>query len=367
MYRRIRPWLFRLDPERAHQATIAAARLAHSMARSVLESMYAYGHGSLGQRLVDLNFTNPIGLAAGFDKNAQLLQFWESLGFGFVEIGSVTARASRGNKRPRFFRLPDDRAIINRMGLPSHGAKRIAGRMRRGRHRRGHPVGVNLAKTHDPTLTGAEATEDYRKSFETLAPLADYVALNISCPNAGDGKTFEDAQRLDELLGVIFTQRASQRLNTPIFLKLAPPVSARVVFDSQVEEIMEVAVRHGISGFIASNTASDRQNLKSASSLVSHIGDGGLSGPPIAERSAQLVRYLYQRLEGSLPIIGVGGVDSPDAAYRMICAGASLVQIYTGLVYEGPGLIRRIKEGIVRLCEQDGHSSIREAIGSDIR
>ena len=365
MYEKIRPWLFRLDAERAHTLSVSSARLAQALNTRLLESMYDFGHGALGQQLWGLNFSNPIGLAAGFDKNARLVRFWEKIGFGFVEVGSVTARAARGNKRPRAFRLPEDRALINRMGLNNQGAEKIARRIEKLEGKRGVPLGINLAKTHDDAIIGEAAVEDFRLSFHRLAPLADYVALNISCPNTADGKTFEEPEGLDALLRVIFTQRSLQNLKVPVLVKLAPPPTPKVVFDSLVEEIVEVALGHGVHGFIATNTASDRQFLTTPQATLTRIGKGGLSGTPLAERSTQLVRYLYRRTGGTVPIIGVGGVDSVEAAFAKLRAGASLVQLYTGLVYEGPGLIKHLKEGLVRLFEEHGYASIREVVGTD--
>ncbi len=363
MYEYVRPLLFRLDAERAHHLGLGAARLAQAAGLSAVESMFAYGHGALGQTLWGLNFANPVGLAAGFDKNARLIRFWEKLGFGFVEVGSVTARASQGNRRPRAFRLPQDRALINRMGLNNQGAEKIARRI--ARSRRGVPLGINLAKTHDGGIVGRDAVEDFRRSFRLLAPLADYVALNISCPNTADGKTFEEPDALAALLAVVFRERRELGLPVPVLVKLSPPLTPKVVFDSQVEDVVDVSLAHGVAGFIAANTASDREQLTTSEAVLARIGQGGLSGAPLAERSTQLVRYLYRRTGGAVPIIGVGGVASAEAAYAKLRAGASLVQLYTGLVYEGPGLVRRIKEGLVRLFERDGFSSIREVVGVD--
>ena len=240
MYDVLRPWLFRLDPERAHALGFAAARLAQAGAPGRMRRHYVYEDAVLQQRVAGLDFGNPVGLAAGFDKNAQLLPFWETLGFGFVEVGSVTAHASRGNPRPRTFRLPEDQAIINRMGLPNQGAARISRRIKRVRKRCQIPIGISLAKTHNAAIVGPEAVADYCESFIRLAPMADYVALNVSCPNTADGRTFEDPASLDTLLEAIFRERRRLYSQPPIFLKVSPPPSARVVFDSQIEEILAV-------------------------------------------------------------------------------------------------------------------------------
>lgn len=366
MYPRFRRFLFQVDAERAHGLGMAAAGVGERFAQNYLRTHYAYEHSSLRTSLFGIQFDNPIGLAAGFDKNAKRLAFWPLLGFGFVEVGSVSARRSAGNKRPRAFRLEDERALINRMGLNNHGATRIAARLQQQRNQVPIPIGVNLAKTHDSTIEGEAAVRDFLESFELLAPLAAYVTLNISCPNTSDGKTFEEPDALDALLGAIMETRTRLGLKVPVLVKLSPPYSSRVVFDSMFEQILSVCSTHRVDGYVASNTASDRTGLETPEDRLERIGPGGLSGAPIRDRSTHLVRYLSQRTEGKVPIIGVGGVDSARAAYDKIRAGATLVQLYTGLVYEGPGIVRQIKAGLVDLLAADGFSSVREAVGKSV-
>ncbi len=321
---------------------------------------------ALGQRLWGCEFANPVGLAAGFDKNADLVRAWAALGFGFAEVGSVTARPSPGNPVPRAFRLPEDRALVNRMGLNNEGADAVAERLRAERERFGPhsvPLGINLAKTHDPAVLGDAATEDFLYSFRRLAPLADYIALNVSCPNTAEGKTFEDPAALDGLLTAVMAERAALGLDVPVVVKLSPPAAAR--FDpGPVDELVALALGHGVAGFVATNTASDRTGLRTGAARLAEVGRGGLSGCPLEERSTALVRHLHRRTEGRVPVLGVGGVDSAAAAYRKVRAGASLVEVYTGLVYEGPGLVRRINRGLVRLLERDGFASVGEAVGT---
>lgn len=319
----------------------------------------------LQQTLWGLDFANPLGLAAGFDKNGVLVRFWETVGFGFVEVGSVSAEPAKGNARPRAFRLKEDRALINRMGLNNHGAERIAKRLKGTLPQVQYPVGINLAKTHSPSIMGDAALEDFRISFRQMAPLANYIVLNISCPNTTEGKTFEDADALDALLKTIFAERSALNLAVPVLVKLSPPASERVVFDSTVDVIIALSKKYGVAGFIATNTASDRSNLKASAETLDRIGRGGLSGAPLENRSTHLVRYLYQKTEGAIPIIGVGGVSSAEGAYAKIRAGASLVQLYTGLVYEGPAVIKRIKEGLVKRLKSDGLAGIKDAVGLD--
>lgn len=368
MYDFFKSSLFKLDPERAHSLTAAAARTAQfARVDNLLEPAFEYDDLRLEQKVWGVSFKNPVGLAAGFDKNAALVPFWSTIGFGFAEVGSVSARPSKGNPRPRAFRLPEDRAIINRMGLNNKGAAKVARRLERFEKRAGIPLGVNLAKTHDSRILGEAAVEDFRESFRLLAPLADYVALNISCPNTRDGKTFEDRNALESLLDAVMEERASADLTVPVLVKLSPPLSDKIVFDSAVTDVVELSQQYGVAGFIATNTASDREGLDTDSSRLEEIGPGGLSGKPIERRSTHLVRYLHRLTDGSMPIIGVGGIFSAEDAYRKIRAGASLVQLYTALVYEGPGLVRRIKMGLVELLERDGYSTIGQAVGADLQ
>lgn len=356
--------MFRLGPEAAHGLTMAASRVFGSTAMKVLGSMFEYHNEALKVSLWGHQFPNPVGLAAGFDKNAHLIDFWPHLGFGFAEVGSVTLKPSKGNPRPRLFRLPEDNALINRMGLNNDGADKIAARVGSRGMYHPFPLGINLAKTHDPTIEGPEAIDDYVESFRKLAPAANYVALNISCPNTADGKTFEDPAALDALIDAVIAARSEMQSRVPVLVKLSPPITERVVFDSLLEELVSVCLEHEVNGFIATNTANDRSGLRTPPHVLKRIGAGGLSGPPIAKRSTRLINYLFQKTRGDVPIIGVGGIDSGLAAYDKIRAGASLVQVYTGLVYEGPSIVKRIKQELVDLLAEDGYSNLTEAIGS---
>ncbi|NNF03666.1 MAG: quinone-dependent dihydroorotate dehydrogenase [Rhodothermales bacterium] len=363
MYESIRPVLFRLGAEAAHHAAVLGARIGQTVVPGVIESRFSYAHPALHQMVFGRAFTNPIGIAAGFDKNATMIPFWKRAGCGFVEVGSVTAKKSKGNPRPRAFRLPDDRALVNRMGLNNDGVEKIAPRVSKHTRDPAFTVGVNIAKTHDPSIEGEAAVEDFCATFRRVAPLAHYVALNISCPNTREGKTFEDPNVLDDLLRAVMAERREHAPRVPILVKFSPPDETEFVFDSLYEELLLVTTAHGVDGYIASNTAADRDGLQTSPERLNEIGAGGLSGRPVAERSTALVRYIYRKTEGECPIIGVGGIDSPEAAYAKIKAGASLLQVYTGLVYEGPGLIRTLKKGIVELMAEEGHSSIGAAVG----
>jgi dihydroorotate dehydrogenase len=367
MYKLLRPLLFRMDAERAHDVSLRAAGLVQSINPSLVEPLYEYEDERLKQRLWGEVFSSPVGLAAGADKNARLLPFWEAVGFGFVEVGSVTARPSDGNPKPRAFRLEEDEALVNRMGLNNDGAEAVAGRLEKAHRTCSLPIGVNIAKTHDPDVMGEAAIEDFRESFRHVVPHADYVALNVSCPNTREGKTFEDPEALDVLLETIFAAQTSHPgVKTPVLIKLSPPLSDRIVFDTQLEDLIAVAQAHGVDGYIATNTASDRDGLQTPDVTLKRIGEGGLSGVPLAGRSTRLVRYLYTATGGDVPIIGVGGVQDADSAYEKICAGASLVQVYTALIYEGPGLVRQIKEGLVDHLRSDGFANVANAVGSAV-
>ena len=371
MYRLLRPLLFQMGAEEAHSFASGAAKWVQRLRPELVEPLFRFEDAALYQRIFGLDFKSPVGLAAGFDKNAELVRFWQALGFGFVEVGSVTARATEGNARPRAFRLHEDRALINRMGLGNEGATAVAQRLEQRRERTAPmPMGINIAKTPAKTtgaaLTGAAAVEDFRKSFHRLAPLAGYVTLNVSCPNTEDGRTFEEPDALDDLLTAVFSERARLELKQlPVLLKFSPPTTDRLLYDSTLDDAVAVALAHGVSGFVAANTAPDRAGLTASPERLEAVGDGGLSGPPVASRSTALVRYLYRLTEGAVPIIGVGGVNSGEAAYEKIRAGASLVQLYTGLVYEGPGLVKEIKEELAARLAEDGFGSVPAAVGAD--
>ena len=354
-----------MSAERAHTTGLWAAEVAQRTIRPLIRSRYGFEDERLKQRLWGKTFPNPVGLAAGADKNARAVPFWEAVGFGFVEVGSVTAQPASGNPRPRAFRLPEDRALVNRLGLNNDGAETVGERLKQSRADRTRPLGVNIAKTPDPDVLGAAALDNYRTSFRQLRSEADYVTLNVSCPNTADGRTFEDPSALDALLSAIASEQKAPGLAVPVLVKLSPPLSGEVLFDTQLEEIIAVAEAQEVDGFVAANTASDREGLQTSQQRLSEIGNGGLSGRPLEARSTRLVRYLYQTTDGDIPIIGVGGVHDADSAYAKIRAGASLVQLYTALTYEGPALVREIKEGLVERLSEDGYVSVDGAVGVD--
>lgn len=352
-----------MNPELAHNLGLAVARWTPPKLSSAFHS---YSNAALSQYIWGISFPNPIGLAAGLDKNAVAIPFWASLGFGFVEVGSISAKPWTGNPKPRLFRLPADKALINRMGLNNQGAERVATRL--GKLSKGlPPVGINIVKTPDASIVDDAAVDDFCTSFKTLVRLASYVTLNVSCPNTSEGKTFEEPASLDRLLEAVVDVRNETSRNVPILVKISPPMFAKLDFDSQLDEIVAVSLDRGVDGFVASNTSNHRDGLQTTDAEIQRIGRGGLSGKPLADRSTRLIRYIYEKSDGAVPIIGVGGVSSADDAYAKILAGASLLQLYTGLIYEGPGLVKQIKTDLAQLLLKDGFQNIKQAIGAQYK
>lgn len=356
LYRELlKPLLFRLDAETAHHLALS---ILGSTPGALLRTLFpSHRDGRLERNVFGLVFPNPVGLAAGMDKNAAALPAWEALGFGFVEAGTVTAHAQPGNPRPRLFRLPAQRALINRMGFNNDGARAVATRLQKLRDGGGWPripVGLNLGKSKVTPL--AEATADYLASFDTLRPFGDYFVLNISSPNTPGLRKLQDKAALDELLRTIQqrnltpqtpppppkgTSSSSAALPVPsparpLLVKIAPDLTF-----SQIDEIMELAEAHRLAGIIATNTTLDH------SSVPEPLREpGGLSGAPLRERSTEIVRFIAKK--SALPVIAVGGIDDGDSACEKLDAGAALIQIYTGFVYRGPALLGEICQALVR-------------------
>lgn len=340
----IRPILFQLrhgDAEHAHERTLALLATFSRLTPLVrlARRLWPINDPRLARTLFGVRFPNPIGLAAGMDKDGVALPAWAALGFGFVEVGTVTWYAQPGNPRPRLFRIPSHETLINRMGFNNSGASALAGRL--------HdllwqpiPLGISLGKSR---ITDIEhAVQDYRASFRTLVDYASYIAVNVSSPNTPGLRALQDRAHLSALLDGLQEENQLQRHTCPLLVKIAPDLS-----EPAIAELLEVCADNRVSGVIATNTTLSREGLGGASPrLVSEAG--GLSGRPLAERARQVVRFISRETKGRLPIIGVGGIAGPDDALRMLDAGADLIQIYTGLVYEGPGLIRRINRAISR-------------------
>lgn len=355
MYKQlIRPILFRIEPEKVHDnAIILGISVGESLLkRAVLYAIYDYRHSMLTQTIHNIKFRNPVGLSAGFDKNGLIIDAMSSLGFGFTEIGSVTAREYKGNPKPRLTRLPKDHAIAVNYGLKSEGVIPVYNRLR-GRTF-SLPVGISIAKTNDDSIKGDKSVDDYLISFKFLSKIADYITLNISCPNTGDGRSFEDVTLLKKLLVKMGNHRKT------VFLKISADIQLK-----QLDEIINLCDRYKISGFVVSNLTKNRRMLNTSRRVLDNV-KGGISGEPVRARSNKLIRYIYRNTEGRYTIIGVGGIFSPEDAYEKILNGASLVQLITGMIYEGPYLIKRINKGLVSLLKKDGFSHISEAIGKSI-
>lgn len=362
LYYAFRPLLFSLDPETAHDLTFAALRPV----QWTLQHFYPNGAAEdplLTQHLWGLRFPNPIGLAAGLDKNAELPHIWAALGFGFAELGTVTARSQPGNPKPRLFRLPPDRALINRLGFNNRGATTVARELsaRLSGGRPPIPLGINIGKSRvTPT---EKAVDDYIRSFRSLFPHADYVAVNVSSPNTPGLRDLQAAEQLAPLLSALQNEneRLAAKLRTdprPILVKVAPDLASEDLHD-----VALVAKKHHAAGIIATNTTVARPNLQADPKLCSETG--GLSGAPLDELSTNAIRTLHRAAGKNLPIVGVGGVFDADAAYRKIRAGAALVQIYTCLVYRGPGIAAEINTGLRERLQHDGFSNVADAVGVD--
>jgi len=329
MYARLRPWLFRLDPERAHAATLRLLQLVGALPplAAMLRKFYAPATSS-PVTLFGLKFTNPVGLAAGYDKDGLALRGLACLGFGHVEIGTVTPRPQPGNPRPRVFRLVRDQALINRLGFPSRGADFVAARLR-GSRPKDLILGVNLGINKDTNLE--RAADDYKIMMQSFSSLADYLTINISSPNTPGLRLLHQGRLLSDVLGEI-----SPYKTTPLLVKLSPDLS-----DAQLNETLDTLLQHKVDGVIATNTTLSRPDLADPAGKEA----GGLSGAPLATLSRHLVGRIYTRTQGLLPIVAAGGILGRQDADAAINAGASLVQIYTGLVYRGPGLVREILGG----------------------
>ena len=363
-YRKIlRPVLFRQDPERIHDRTMRALGIAgRSAAGSKLLELF-FGAPNLPVSAFGLHFPNPIGLGAGMDKHGQALPAWPALGFGFTELGAVTWHPQPGNPPPRIFRAVADSAIVNRMGFNNPGAEEVAGTLTRWRKMNrwpNHPVGMNLGKSRITPLD--KAPEDYARSFRVLLPFLDFFVINVSSPNTPNLRQLQDKRALDEILAAIEeVQRSAGTKSKPVLVKVAPDLSFEAM-----DEILELAGPRQIAGIVATNTTLSRPETTDPKLQRAYAEAGGLSGVPLRKRSTEAVRHLYRQTKGRLPIIGVGGVFSATDAWEKITAGASLVQIYTGLVYEGPGLARQIVKGLHHLLARHGLTEMRQAVGMEV-
>jgi len=344
----LRPLFFLFDPEKIHYFTFALIRFTSKIPGipAVFRSLYTVNDKRLERKLFGLTFKNPVGLAAGFDKNAVLYNELANFGFGFIEIGTVTPKGQDGNPKKRLFRLKSDQGIINRMGFNNAGVEAAISQLKKNKGKL--IIGGNIGKNTD--TKPENYTEDYLSCFNALHPYVDYFVLNVSCPNVGSHAKLNDKNYLEELISTIqkannaFEKDSTERSRSakPILLKIAPDLN-----DVQLDEIVELVNVTKLDGVIASNTSMDRSELKVSNDLLETIGNGGLSGQPIKDKSTRVIKYLSEKSNKAFPIIGVGGIHSADDALEKIKAGADLVQIYTGFIYEGPKLIKRINKAIL--------------------
>ena len=352
MYRLLLRLMFLLPPERVHRLAFLAMRLVtwFGPTRALAAKVLVVDDPVLHSDVFGVRFPAPVGLAAGFDKDATGVDTWGPLGFGFAEIGTVTAQAQPGNPQPRLFRLPDDRAIVNRMGFNNNGAGEASNRLRQ--RRRTVPIGANIGKTK--VVPAEDAAADYTVSAQLLGPLADFLVVNVSSPNTPGLRDLQAVESLRPLL-----QAVLDTVSVPVLVKIAPDLS-----DEDVDAVADLAVELGLAGIVATNTTIRRDGLRSDPARVDAIGAGGLSGAPVAERSLEVLRRLHLRVGDRLTLISVGGIETPEQAWQRILAGASLVQGYTGFIYGGPFWARRLNKGIARKVRASGYTCLADAVGA---
>ena len=348
----LQPLLFLQESEAAHNRVIGGLSLAGRLPLVPMLTDAVYGAPDLPVTVGGLRFPNPIGLAAGMDKHAAAVPMWERLGFGFAELGGVTQHAQLGNDAPRMFRAVEDRALVNRMGFNNPGAEAVAAALKQWRAREqwpAHPIGINLGKSKITPLEDAAA--DYAFSFRTLQGLADFFVVNVSSPNTPNLRQLQDKSALDEILQTLREVNAT----VPLFIKIAPDLTWEAI-----DDVLELATTHSLAGIVATNTTIERPDTNDTTCQKIYAETGGLSGAPLRDRSTEVIAHIFKHTEGKLPIIGVGGIFTAADAWEKIAAGASLVQVYTGLVYEGPSISGEIVRGLKTRMEKEGVRSLNE-------
>ncbi|AKK28339.1 quinone-dependent dihydroorotate dehydrogenase [Mycobacterium sp. EPa45] len=353
MYDALRRAFFLVPAERIHTFVFSSLRAATATnaTRERLRRRLAPRDPVLASMVFGVRFPGPMGLAAGFDKDGLGLKTWGALGFGYAEVGTVTAQPQPGNPLPRLFRLPEDRALLNRMGFNNHGAGQLA--LQLARYRPDSPVGVNIGKSK--VTPPEEAADDYRASARLLGPLADYLVVNVSSPNTPGLRDLQAVESLRPILSAVL-----EETSTPVLVKIAPDLS-----DEDVDAVADLAVELGLAGIVATNTTISRAGLRTPG--VDQLGAGGISGPPVARRSLEILRRLYGRVGKDLVLISVGGIETADDAWERITAGATLLQGYTGFIYGGGLWAKEIHDGIAARLHAGGFSSLSEAVGSAAR
>lgn len=330
-----------MEPEKAHYFTFSLIRFLHKIPGfpSLFRAIYCYSHPKLEKNLFGLHFKNPIGLAAGMDKDSKLFNEFGNLGFGFVEIGTVTPKAQPGNDKPRSFRLPKNDALINRMGFNNEGVKASAERLKN-RKDKTLIIGGNIGK--NKTTPNEEAIKDYEINFLELFDVVDYFVVNVSSPNTPNLRELQEKEPLTKLLNRLQELNKAKPNPKPILLKIAPDLT-----DTQLDDIIDIVITTKLAGVVATNTTISREGLNYTKEEIEKFGPGGLSGKPLTKRSTEVIKYLKQKSNNAFPVIGVGGIHSAEDAIEKLNAGADLLQLYTGFIYEGPGLIKKINKDIV--------------------
>lgn len=340
----IRPLLFTKNPEPAHHFAFRWIKRLFKLpgSKSITKSLYDYRSNSLETECFGLKFKNPVGLAAGFDKDAKLFDELSAFGFGFIEIGTITPKPQGGNPKPRLFRLPDDQSLINRMGFNNEGLESAIQRLK---HRRSNVlIGGNIGK--NKVTPNENAVDDYLTCFNGLHPFVDYFVVNVSSPNTPNLRALQEKEPLKHILNSLKEAGKTFKKSKPILLKIAPDLS-----EDQLLDIIEIVEETKIDGLIATNTTISRDGLVTPNETISEIGAGGLSGKSVRSRSTEVIRFLNEKSGGSFPIVGVGGINTKEDAIAKLKAGASLVQVYTGFIYEGPGMVKKINKGIAQWKE----------------
>ena len=340
MYSLIKGILFRFDPEKVHHFIFKMIRFTLSIPgmKNRWKKLYVKEDPRLERELFGLKFKNPVGLAAGFDKDAALYNELAYCGFGFIEVGTVTPKPQPGNPKKRLFRLTEDEAIINRMGFNNGGVEKMVEHLKS--RKTDVIIGGNIGK--NKVTPKESAVDDYVISFDALHPYVDYFVVNVSSPNTPNLRALQDKEPLTQLLSTLKQRNSEKETSRPILLKIAPDLT-----NEQLDDVIEIVSSTKIEGIIATNTTIDRSNLKTKD--PERFGPGGLSGKPLRQRATEVISYIHSKSNGSIPIIGVGGIHSPEDAIEKLNAGASLVQLYTGFIYEGPGIVRKINEELLKV------------------
>jgi dihydroorotate dehydrogenase len=356
----IRPLFFKIDAEKVHNRALSAGEFygRFFIFRKLFSLFYNYKNEKLNIRVLNINFENPIGLGAGFDKDARLTKILPCIGFGYEEVGSITGTPCEGNPKPRLFRLPKDKSLVVNYGLRSKGADIIFENLKDKKFE--FPIGINIVRANNPDIVMDvdKGIQDYLKAYNKLKNLGDYLTINISCPNTSDDRAFSTSSNFNKLMQAF----SKLKIEKPVFIKLKPDFSKK-----EIDAFLKISDKHKfIKGFIISNLTKDRTNLKSDKKHIEKTS-GSFSGLPVKEKSNELLKYVYQKTQGKYVLIGCGGIFTAEDVYEKLRLGASLVQLITGMIYHGPKFIKNLNKGLVKLLERDGFKNIEEIIGIDVK